>query len=70
MIPEGRIINSGSNTSPVWEWEYDLKDHLGNVRVVISPQSTPGYSTVLQETNYFPFGQEILMMIDQSTNDQ
>jgi RHS repeat-associated protein len=56
MIPEGRITNSGSNTSPVWDWEYDLKDHLGNVRVVISPKSTPGYSNVLQETNYFPFG--------------
>jgi RHS repeat-associated protein len=56
MTPEGRILNTGTDNAPVWNWEYYLKDHLGNVRVVIEPTSTPGYSNVLQENHYYPFG--------------
>jgi RHS repeat-associated protein len=56
MTPEGRILNTGNDSVAVWNWEYYLKDHLGNVRVVIEPTSTPGYSNVLQENHYYPFG--------------
>ena len=56
MTPEGRIVNSGDDYSPSLSWEYDLKDHLGNVRVVVSPAAQAGYANVLQQTHYYPFG--------------
>jgi RHS repeat-associated protein len=56
ITPEGRIINSGTDNSPVWSWEYNLTDHLGNVRAVIAPAATAGYSTLLQQTHYYPGG--------------
>lgn len=68
MTPEGRIINTGTDTSPVWKWEYNLTDHLGNVRVVIAPSSTAGSATVLQEDNYYPFGMKISTLCNSSSN--
>ncbi|MCF8360923.1 MAG: hypothetical protein K9H26_19395 [Prolixibacteraceae bacterium] len=59
LTPEGRILNKGTDTSPVWDWEYYLKDHLGNVRVVIAPTEDAGYSAVQQETHYYPYGMRI-----------
>ena len=56
ITPEGRIKNSGTNATPVWSWEYNLTDHLGNVRVVLRPSANPGYAYVDQQLNYFPFG--------------
>jgi RHS repeat-associated protein len=56
MTPEGRIVNNGDDYSPSFSWEYDLKDHLGNVRVVVSPAAQAGYANVLQQTHYYPFG--------------
>jgi RHS repeat-associated protein len=56
ITPEGRLVNSGTTEAPSWSWEYDLKDHLGNVRAVISPTAIAGYSSVLQQTHYYPFG--------------
>jgi RHS repeat-associated protein len=71
ITSEGRILNTGTDGNPVWEWEYYLKDHLGNVRVVIEPTNTPGYSAVLQETHYYPFGMRISQLSSSanSTND-
>jgi RHS repeat-associated protein len=71
ITPEGRLLNSGSDGSPVWKWEYNLNDHLGNVRVVITPYTTAGYATVLQEDNYFPFGMKISQLSTSitTTND-
>jgi RHS repeat-associated protein len=65
LTTEGRILNVGTDLAPIWKWEYDLKDHLGNVRVVVSPHATPGYATLLQENNYYPFG---MRMSEISTN--
>ncbi|HNW52367.1 MAG TPA: type II toxin-antitoxin system HicA family toxin [Prolixibacteraceae bacterium] len=56
MTPEGRIVNNGTDTSPSWSWEYDLKDHLGNVRVVLGDSTVAGYARVLQQNHYYPFG--------------
>jgi RHS repeat-associated protein len=56
MTPEGRIINTGTDNSPIWSWEYNLKDHLGNVRAIIAPTATAGYSTLVQQTHYYPGG--------------
>ena len=63
------VNNSTSNTSPTFSWEYDLKDHLGNTRVVIKPGANPGYATVLQETNYFPFGMKISQLSTSPATD-
>jgi RHS repeat-associated protein len=56
ITPEGKIINSGTDVAPIWNWEYNLTDHLGNVRAVIAPKANVGYANVVQETSYFPFG--------------
>lgn len=59
ITPEGRLLNTGTNAAPVWGWEYDLKDHLGNTRVTFKPNATNngvvrnGYAT------YFPFGMKM-----------
>ena len=58
--PVGRLVNTGTYSAPVWKWEYNLTDHLGNVRAVITPDATrAGYSTALQQTNYYPFAMKI-----------
>jgi RHS repeat-associated protein len=71
ITPEGRILNTGTDSSPIWKWEYNLKDHLGNVRVVLTPSTTAGYATVLQEDNYFPFGMKMSQLSTSitTTND-
>ncbi|MBN1970155.1 MAG: hypothetical protein JW870_12370, partial [Candidatus Delongbacteria bacterium] len=56
LTPNGRLLNKGDNNTPVWEWEYFLTDHLGNVRTVITPGSTEGIAAVKQINNYYPFG--------------
>jgi RHS repeat-associated protein len=44
---EGRVrLASGQ-----WRYDYFLKDHLGNVRVMLADNGTP-----LEETHYYPFG--------------
>ena len=48
MRMEEGIINKG------YKYEYQLKDHLGNVRVTFSP-GTSG-PTLDQRTDYYPFG--------------
>jgi RHS repeat-associated protein len=71
ITPEGRILNKGTDTSPIWDWEYYLKDHLGNVRVVIAPTGEAGYSAVQQETHYYPYGMRMSQLSNSanSTND-
>jgi RHS repeat-associated protein len=44
---EGQLVKVGST----WQWQYYLKDHLGNVRVVLDEAGQ-----VVQETDYHPFG--------------
>ena len=48
--PQGRIRQSGSN----WVYDYFLKDHLGNVRVVLQSNGT-----VLEVNAYYPYGKII-----------
>jgi RHS repeat-associated protein len=47
---EGRVRKEGSN----WRYEYDLKDHLGNVRATFTGNS--GVASLLQADSYYPFG--------------
>lgn len=46
-------VNVGNNT--YWKYEYSMKDHLGNVRVVFAAHSH-GQPGLLQQTSYYPFG--------------
>jgi len=48
---EGRVLNNGY-------WEYNLKDHLGNVRVVFVENGSSGNAYITQENHYYPFGME------------
>ena len=56
ITPEGRLKNTGTNAAPIWSWDYNLNDHLGNVRAVIAQTTNAGYANVLQQVHYFPFG--------------
>jgi len=52
---EGRILyNEGK-----YIYEYELKDHLGNVRVSFADLANNGTITVTQERSYYPFGLEM-----------
>ncbi|HBH49897.1 MAG TPA: hypothetical protein DDX98_14725, partial [Bacteroidales bacterium] len=47
LTPEGRVmVNSGA-----YSYEYNLKDHLGNTRVVMDQTGN-----LVQATDYYPFG--------------
>jgi RHS repeat-associated protein len=54
VTPEGRAVKNGST----WDYEYNLKDHLGNTRVVIRKGGS-GLAEVIQERHYYPFGMEM-----------
>jgi RHS repeat-associated protein len=47
---EGRVRKVGAN----WQYQYDLKDHLGNVRATFTNDN--GVATLLQADSYYPFG--------------
>ena len=47
------------NRMPVFN--YHLKDHLGNVRAVISSSYGPGAYTLSQASDYYPFGMALTM---------
>lgn len=47
---EGRVRKVSGN----WQYQYDLKDHLGNVRTTFTNDN--GVATLLQADSYYPFG--------------
>ena len=51
LTSEGRIMMQNEDT---YEYQYFLKDHLGNTRITLSQNGT-----VLQEDAYYPFGMSI-----------
>ena len=53
LTSDGMLMNTGTSSSPVYNRQYFLKDHLGNVRVVFDENGI-----VKQVSNYYPFGME------------
>ncbi|MES2653127.1 MAG: RHS repeat-associated core domain-containing protein [Bacteroidota bacterium] len=51
---EGRAANVGGT----YIYEYDLKDHLGNVRLTLRKVPETGVLAVLQKDDYYPFGKQ------------
>ncbi|MEO0570802.1 MAG: DUF6443 domain-containing protein, partial [Bacteroidota bacterium] len=52
--PEGYISPDGSGG---FDYIYQYKDHLGNVRLSYTEDpSNPGSPTIIEENNYYPFG--------------
>ena len=54
LTPHGRAVKNGS----LWTREFNLRDHLGNVRVVIRKGGN-GQAEIVQQKGYYPFGGEI-----------
>ena len=54
VTPYGRAVKNGSS----WIYEYNLTDHLGNVRVVIR-KGANNLAEVVQERHYYPYGMEM-----------
>ncbi|KJF44165.1 hypothetical protein LH29_01155 [Draconibacterium sediminis] len=51
----GRAVPISQNGEVLYQFEYNLQDHLGNTRVVFSGNSN-GRPEVLQLSEYYPFG--------------
>jgi RHS repeat-associated protein len=53
ITDEGRLVpKEGENGG--YEYEYFIKDHLGNTRVTVKDNS--GTAQIVQESHYYPFG--------------
>jgi RHS repeat-associated protein len=56
LTPEGRVVVDGTN----YEYQYFLKDHLGNTRVTFNQTG------IIQEDSYYPFGMAMAGLSDAS----
>ena len=52
LTGEGRVVKDSGNSQ--WAYEYFLKDHLGNTRVVFDTDTVR--AVAVQYTDYYPFG--------------
>jgi RHS repeat-associated protein len=64
LTPEGRIVipqptGDGASGKASYYYEYQLKDHLGNVRVTFTDKDKNGVPEVQSENHYYPFGMPI-----------
>ncbi|WP_276090962.1 polymorphic toxin type 10 domain-containing protein [Pedobacter sp. JY14-1] len=62
---EGRALKNGSTYS----YEYNLTDHLGNVRVSFDKHPTTGAARVIQENEYYAFGLDTINYISGTKNN-
>jgi len=66
---EGRVYNTnvGTSSADALRYEYAIRDHLGNTRLMFTDKNNNGLVEVssgssnelLQETHYYPFGMEL-----------
>ena len=55
--PEGYVKNTpDENEHPSYDYVYQYKDHLGNVRVNYAQNPQTGALEILEESHYYPFG--------------
>lgn len=57
---EGRCVPKANNVD--FFYEYNLTDHLGNVRVTFRDEDNDGQVTeedILQQNHYYPFGMQM-----------
>ena len=55
LTDEGRAIAGTSTGGSLFTYEYNIKDHLGDTRMVLKDKGD-GTSLCLQENHYYPFG--------------
>ncbi len=67
LIPEGRITFGDAGEV---NYEYFLKDHLGNNRVVFADYDNNGTAEIVQEDSYFPFGMQMLGLSERASGVQ
>ncbi len=52
IFPKEQTQDEINNNAPLeWQYQFNIKDHLGNTRIVIDDSGLP-----IQENNYYPFG--------------
>ena len=79
---EGRVYNTNvgtGNTTPAFRYEYAIRDHLGNTRILFTDKNNNGVlnvtagtdNEIIQENQYYPFGmnQEGAWMNDAAARD-
>jgi RHS repeat-associated protein len=57
--PTGGAASGKALTAASYYYEYQLKDHLGNVRVTFTDKDKNGVPEVQSENHYYPFGMPI-----------
>ena len=63
LTPEGRITFGDAGEV---NYEYFLKDHLGNNRVVFADYDDDGIAEIIQEDSYFPYGMQMAGLSERS----
>ena len=56
LTEEGRLIADGTGANRKFLYEYNLNDHLGNVRLTFMGSNLGNTIDIVQTTNYYPFG--------------
>lgn len=56
ITSEGRLVPIIENSDSTRQFEYNLKDHLGNSRVSFAISLTSDSLRLLQQSHYYPFG--------------
>jgi RHS repeat-associated protein len=67
LTEEGRIVPFETGEGTRWLYEYYMKDHLGNTRVVFNGTNLEGTIDVLQHSSYYPFGL-VFDLVDYNTS--
>ncbi len=64
----GKIVPINFENDMLWQYEYNMNDHLGNVRLIFAAHDN-GQPEVLQQTSYYPYGMVLQQQNFQSNTD-